>query len=182
MVHAARGRAYSTSLPATQAGPCWTSRTGLTTPTWRATRPACLNRCAPWAPRCAAMPTAWRGFCLPWREHRIEGAVLTFIDITDRRKAGEIKRVRLGEAHLKLMTESARLRHPDAGPRWRDHQLEHRRRDRVWLYPRQKRSASRSPSSSPTPTSRRAGAAGTWNAPGSATPRRALASRRRTAA
>ncbi|MEN5159402.1 CheR family methyltransferase [Achromobacter spanius] len=45
---------------------------------------------------------------LPYRsaEHRIEGAVLTFIDITDRRKAED--RVRLGEAHLKLMTESAR--------------------------------------------------------------------------
>ncbi|MGW9067499.1 CheR family methyltransferase [Achromobacter animicus] len=45
---------------------------------------------------------------LPYRsgDHRIEGAVLTFIDITDRRKAEES--VRLGEAHLKLMTESAR--------------------------------------------------------------------------
>lgn len=45
---------------------------------------------------------------LPYRsaEHRIEGAVLTFIDITDLRKAED--RVRLGEAHLKLMTESAR--------------------------------------------------------------------------
>ncbi|MDX3986052.1 MAG: CheR family methyltransferase [Achromobacter sp.] len=45
---------------------------------------------------------------LPYRsaEHRIEGAVLTFIDITDRRQAED--RVRLGEAHLKLMTESAR--------------------------------------------------------------------------
>ena len=45
---------------------------------------------------------------LPYRssEHRIEGAVLTFIDITDRRKAED--RVRLKEAHLKLMTESAR--------------------------------------------------------------------------
>ncbi|MGE8632673.1 MAG: CheR family methyltransferase, partial [Achromobacter piechaudii] len=45
---------------------------------------------------------------LPYRsaEHRIEGAVLTFIDITDRRQAED--QVRLGEAHLKLMTESAR--------------------------------------------------------------------------
>lgn len=45
---------------------------------------------------------------LPYRsaEHRIEGAVLTFIDITGRRKAED--RVLLGEAHLKLMTESAR--------------------------------------------------------------------------
>ena len=45
---------------------------------------------------------------LPYRssEHRIDGAVLTFIDITDRRKAEE--RMRLGEAHMKLVAESAK--------------------------------------------------------------------------
>ncbi|WP_232468124.1 CheR family methyltransferase [Bordetella genomosp. 13] len=45
---------------------------------------------------------------LPYRsaEHRIEGAVLTFIDITDRRKAEE--RVRRGEAHMRLMAQSTK--------------------------------------------------------------------------
>lgn len=45
---------------------------------------------------------------LPYRsaEHRIEGAVLTFIDITDRRKAEE--RVRLGEAHMRLVAQSTK--------------------------------------------------------------------------
>src|SRR5690606_21201928 len=45
---------------------------------------------------------------LPYRsaEHRIEGAVLTFIDITDRRNAEE--RVRLGEAHMRLVAQSTK--------------------------------------------------------------------------
>ncbi len=45
---------------------------------------------------------------LPYRsaEHRIEGAVLTFIDITDRCEAEE--RLRLGEAHMRLMAQSTK--------------------------------------------------------------------------
>ncbi|MFL9811800.1 PAS domain S-box protein [Stutzerimonas sp. VN223-3] len=45
---------------------------------------------------------------LPYRttDDRIQGAVLTFIDITDRRNAEE--RVRAGEAHMKLLAQSMR--------------------------------------------------------------------------
>ena len=45
---------------------------------------------------------------LPYRtlDDRIEGAVLTFIDITDRRRAED--ELRAGEAHLKLLTQSTR--------------------------------------------------------------------------
>lgn len=45
---------------------------------------------------------------LPYRtlDDRIQGAVLTFIDITDRRRAEE--RVRAGEAHLKLLAQSTK--------------------------------------------------------------------------
>jgi two-component system CheB/CheR fusion protein len=45
---------------------------------------------------------------LPYRttDDRIQGAVLTFIDITDRRNAEE--RVRAGEAHMKLLGQSMR--------------------------------------------------------------------------
>lgn len=45
---------------------------------------------------------------LPYRssEHRIEGAVLTFIDVTERRDAEH--RMQLGEAHMKLIAESAK--------------------------------------------------------------------------
>ncbi|HAO73706.1 MAG TPA: chemotaxis protein, partial [Pseudomonas sp.] len=45
---------------------------------------------------------------LPYRtlDDRIEGAVLTFIDITDRRRAEE--ELRAGEAHLKLLAQSTK--------------------------------------------------------------------------
>lgn len=65
---------------------------------------------------------------LPYRtqDDRIQGAVLTFIDITDRRLAEE--RMRCGEAHLRLLTQSPRLRHHNHRPGWLDHRLEPGRR------------------------------------------------------
>ena len=86
---------------------CSTSPIGWTTRCWPRTPPkpskSCTGRAREVRDREAStVPARF----LPYRtlDDRIEGAVLTFIDITDRRRAEE--ELRAGEAHLKLLAQS----------------------------------------------------------------------------
>jgi two-component system CheB/CheR fusion protein len=103
---------------------------------------------------------------LPYRssEDHIDGTVLTFIDITDRRQAED--RVRLGEAHLKLMTESARdfgiltLDNDGIITNWNVGA------ETMFGYSRSEAIGKSSPSSLPTPTTKPADHRKSWSAPG----------------